>query len=190
MIIACSGKIASGKDTVAKYIQKTYPEYRFVKKSFGYNVKKVCAIMSDVSLQQQLSRKGKLIFLPDWNMTVGQMQQKVATELFRDKLNYDSWVISLFSTYTEEQNWVISDLRFKNEAEAIKKHDGIIIRLNGDPAGLREKDTRDPTHISETDLDDYDKFDIIWENKPNIDTLKKLMEKLTPFLFKKQLISL
>ena len=65
----------------------------------------------------------------------------------------------MYSTYSDDQNWVISDVRFLNEAESIRKRGGILIRLEGDPTGIRAKDTRDPNHESEIQLDDYEHFD-------------------------------
>ena len=44
MIIAISGKLGSGKSTVTDYIIKNMSEYKFKKKSFAYNLKKICSI--------------------------------------------------------------------------------------------------------------------------------------------------
>lgn len=66
-------------------------------------------------------------------------------------------------------NWIIPDLRFPNEAAAIKERDGILIRINrpGTVVG---------THSSETALDNYQGFDHILENNG---TLEGLYEKVT-----------
>jgi hypothetical protein len=93
------------------------------------------------------------------------------------KIHKDAWVISLFLN-NKDENITISDVRFKNEADYIRKKGGILIRLIGDPQKLSELDDRDPNHISETDLDDYEFFDIIWENNPPRENLKKLMKKI------------
>ena len=53
--------------------------------------------------------------------------------------------------------WIITDVRFKNEANEIKKRGGILIRLN--------RGKCDCDHPSETDLDEYPHFDIHIDNK-------------------------
>jgi hypothetical protein len=82
----------------------------------------------------------------------------------------------MFSSYNDNENYIIDDVRFKNEADIIKEKGGILIRLEGDPKGIRAKDLRDPNHISEIALDDYDKFDI----KYNSD--KDYLEDLLNFI--------
>ncbi len=62
-------------------------------------------------------------------------------------------------------NWIITDVRFPNEVEAIKKVGGIIIRVNR--RGMLDTDK----HESETALDDYDNFDGTIENNSDIDGL-------------------
>ena len=176
-IIGISGKIGSGKSYTSRYIQN---RLGYERKSFGYNVKKIVSFLTGVSMKTILSRKAKANFLPEWNMTLGEMFQKVGTDCMRDNLHKDSWVISMFAKYTPDQNWVIDDVRFQNEADYIKKLGGIIIRLEGDPNDIRKDDTRDPNHESETSLDNYDKFDIIWDNdhNPNIEDMMCIVKKL------------
>ena len=48
---------------------------------------------------------------------------------------------------------------------------GIIIRLNGDPSGIRKLSNRDLKHISEIDLDDYE-HDFTYENIGSIKDLE------------------
>lgn len=73
---------------------------------------------------------------------------------------------------------VITDVRFKNEADAIKAQDGLLIRLERDPKLTPYEG--DITDISETDLDDYDKFDFIVkaENNRNPQDAEKAIEKI------------
>jgi hypothetical protein len=167
MIIGISGKMCSGKNYTSKYIKNEFPDKKFKIKNFGYDVKKITSYLTGVNMKTILSRKAKQIYLPEWNMTIGEMFQKIGTDCLRDKLHQDVWILSLFSKYTADQNWIISDVRFINEADYIKKLGGIIIRLNGDPMNMVKYETRDINHISETELDDYKKFDILFDNKVN-----------------------
>jgi hypothetical protein len=139
-------------------------------------LKFIVSYLTGLSIEETMSREGKLKFLPEWGMTVGEMQQKIGTEAIRNNLHHDAWVLSLFSKYHPDiDNWVVSDVRFKNEADYIKKMGGLLIRLNGDPTSLRENDQRDMNHASEVELDNYEGFDLIFENKPPIENLDRII---------------
>ena len=181
MIIGVAGKIGSGKTHIARYIQDNLQEYNFQLKSFGYDVKKITSYLTGINMKTIMSRKAKSLYLPEWGLTLGEMFQKVGTDCMRDNLHFDTWVLSLFSKYSDEQNWVIDDVRFLNEAKAIKDKGGLIIRLEGDPMELRKNDSRDPNHRSEIELDDYNRFDIIYDNRLNLnldDLIKSIRLKI------------
>ena len=135
-------------------------------------------------MEDVLSREGKLKHLPEWGMTIGEMQQKVGTEAIRNNIHNDAWVLSLFGTYKEEQDfWIITDVRFKNEAKIIKEKGGIVIRLNGDPLNSKVGDDRNMNHQSEIDLDDYKDFDYVYENIPPISNLENFVKSISVKLF-------
>jgi len=176
MIIGISGKIGSGKSEVARQIRKTFPDKNFKIVSFGYMVKKVASQLTGISLKTCLSRKAKNIYLPEWDMTLGKMYQKIGTDCMRDNLHKDTWVIAAFAKYNKNENWIFDDVRFFNEANGIKERGGLLIRLEGDPKGIRANDTRDPNHESETQLDNYNRFDIIFDNDRPIEKIFELTE--------------
>lgn len=101
-------------------------------------------------------------------MTVRQFLQELGTDTLRDGLHPNTWVNALMADYVaigdillegevrkvrEEDliypNWVITDTRFPNEAQAIKKAGGFIIRV--DRPGVNAINA----HPSETALDDW-----------------------------------
>lgn len=165
MIIGISGKIGSGKTYTAKYIKNKLLQYNFEKKSFGYNVKKIVSFLTGIPMTTILSRKAKSIYLSEWNMTLGEMFQNIGTEALRDNFHSDVWILSMFAKYNDNKNWIIDDVRFSNEAKKIKELGGILIRLEGDPKGVRKKDIRKKNHKSETMLDDYQDFDILFNSE-------------------------
>ncbi len=171
MIIGLSSKIGAGKDTVAHLIGNG--EVR----KFADNIKKICAIISGLPLGDMYTQDGKNIYIEQFDMTVGTMQQKIGTEVFRNSFDQNVWVKSLFSKYTPDQLWIITDVRFPNEADYIKSLDGILIRIEGDPAGIRANSTRDLNHPSETSLDDY-KFDHVIYNDGTLEELKAKVDAL------------
>jgi len=178
LIIGISGKIGSGKDTIAKEILKTFPEYNFRRVSFGYNVKKVVSLLTGIDMRTILSRKIKTYYLSEWDMTVGEMFQVVGTDSIRDNLSDNTWIYSLFNNVKDGENIIITDVRFKNEAYSILNRGGYLIRLIGDPKQTILKDKRKLQHKSETELDDFNMFDIIYENKPPISNAITLMNEL------------
>ena len=169
MIIGISGKISSGKDTIAGIICDKYP--KFSNRKFAHKLKEIVAILTNTSLDDNFNNKN--IYLKNWQMTLGQMQQKIGTECFRKSLDVNTWIIALLSEYNHNDCWVISDVRFINEIEHIKVVDGesIIIRVNRDL--LENKSSRDQQHESETALDNYKDFDYIIDNNETIQVLEE-----------------
>lgn len=81
-------------------------------------------------------------------MSVREFLQKLGTEAMRDGLHTNVWVNALFADYKtkwvstgdaieedevslekEYPNWIITDMRFENELEAVEKRNGITIRV-------------------------------------------------------------
>lgn len=93
-------------------------------------------------------------------------------------------------------NWIITDVRFFNEAQAVKDKGGINIRINRNFCNCRsttdeivycEKQcpTKDISHPSETALDKYENWDFVINNHG---TLEELIEQVKDFLTQYKLI--
>jgi hypothetical protein len=102
-------------------------------------------------------------------MSVRQFLQKLGTEGLRTGLHENTWVNALMADYKQSEdkfigltpekleeweegefpNWVITDTRFPNEAQAIKDAGGIVIRV--DRPGVSAINA----HPSETALDNW-----------------------------------
>lgn len=131
--------------------------------------------------------------------TYRELLQYIGTDLLRNQLHENVWVNGLFSKYKpkvcsgvthcalagkpeiscnlcpEYPNWIITDCRFENEAEAIKDKGGIIIRVNREDITGQNK--LNP-HTSETALDDYE-FDYVIDN---YDTITELILRVKEVL--------
>lgn len=90
-------------------------------------------------------------------MTVRQFLQELGTDACRNGLHPNTWVNALMADYKPPKlsqdspsNWIITDTRFPNEAQAIKDAGGIIIRV--DRPGVKAINA----HPSETGLDDWE----------------------------------
>ena len=136
-------------------------------------------------------------------LTPRLLLQLLGTDCGRNIIHPNIWVNALFADYIhmdytdvedgikytvlEESKWIITDLRFPNEAKAIKDRGGIVIRVNRPlgPHNLKHNDdgTTDfngSLHPSETALDDWT-FDYVIDNNGTIEELisnvKNLLEK-------------
>lgn len=168
MLIGINGKISSGKDTAAGLIQELFPGNEFQIKKFAGALKQIASILTGIDQINFESQEFKKTYLGDeWGMTVRDLLQRLGTEAMRNGLHENVWVNALFSTFNEQSNWIITDVRFPNEYQAIRDRNGLLIRIT--------RPGTDPgTHISETALDDFE-FDI---EIVNDGTIKELQEKL------------
>lgn len=79
--------------------------------------------------------------------------QLLGTECGRGILHPNIWVNSLFSHYNPyKSNWIVTDVRFPNEADKVLELGGTLIRIE------RPGKDSGSTHESETALDNYTKF--------------------------------
>lgn len=168
-IIGISGKAGSGKDTLAKYLRDILPHvdnvpyYEIV--HFADLLKEAVqttCVLDDWHTQTQEGKKTELEWLD--GMTVREVLQKFGTAI-REGVHPDFWVRALMEG-TDDWDIIIPDVRFPNEAEEIRKRGGILVRIEREGAGAGN-------HISETALDDYDKWDIVIFNDYDLDTLKE-----------------
>ena len=178
-LIAISGKISSGKDILSEkifeYLRCRGIKYAHLK--FAGALKDVASILTGGDLEDQYSDEGKEQMVNELGMTNGTLQQILGT-ILREKLHPNIWIFPVLNFIRNNRDTVcvISDCRFKNEADSIKKNGGVIIRLNRKNRNIGK---RDPNHISETDLDDYENFDLIIDNDGSID---EMIEKAFAFL--------
>ena len=165
-IIALSGYAKSGKSQVAQYIQELQPHRNWKIKGYSQKLKEIAGLMTGIPAELFESQQVKQQQLPGWGMTVRDFLQKLGTEAIRDGLHPDAWVMALFSDYHEQDNWIITDCRFHNEAEMVEKFGGKIVRVNR--TGVHPVNG----HPSETSMDDWD-FDHIIENNGTLEDLKE-----------------
>lgn len=176
MIISITGKIGSGKDTIADIIMQYTPYHDWEVKKFAGKLKDIASIISGVpkiNFEDQEFKKQDMG--SEWGMTYRDLLQKLGTEAMRNGLHENVWVNALFADYhfnieEDEQmpNWLITDTRFPNELEAVKTHKGITIKVIRDSGN-----TIGTTHASETALDSYTEWDYVVNNNGSIEDLKE-----------------
>lgn len=181
--MAFSGKFGSGKDTAADILKQSDAAPRHY--LFAKRVKEVVATLTGTSYEFNCSDDGKRTIPPGFTKTLGELQQFVG-QGFRDQIGEDIWVNIVLSQVTKnDESCVITDLRYPNEANALKEAGFLLVRINVNEQILLERtrnDKRNRSHPSETALDDYAHFDVTLDNNG---TKKEFEEQVRQKILKK-----
>ena len=143
MIIGITGRSQSGKDTITDILVK---KYNFVKISFADHLKKCVELIFNFSNDQMYSSK-KDIIDERYHKTPRELLQWFGTDIMRKQFDNNFWINQM--KLDMKTNIVISDIRFKNEAEFIKKNNGVIIKVE-------RKSIPILNHESENQIIDFD----------------------------------
>jgi hypothetical protein len=197
-IISLSGKIGSGKDTVAQIIQECTPYHKWEVKKWAGKLKVIAELITGIPKEKFEDQDFKYTNLPEcWDrqlqsgrykttqpMTVRDLLQLLGTEAMRNGLHENVWVNALMSEYTgivkewdelgnetlaEYPNWIITDTRFPNELNAVREQKGITIKVHR-PG--RKSDAKQAQHASETALDGVKDWDYVISNDGDLSDLK------------------
>jgi hypothetical protein len=114
-------------------------------KKFAGKLKEIASLLTGVPVERWEDQEFKRLQMnPEWGMTYREFLQTLGTECLRDNLSKNIWAAALFADYKdvyagswgqghymyEKPKWIITDMRFPNELEAVKKRRGISIRVN------------------------------------------------------------
>lgn len=146
-------------------------------RKFAGKLKDIASHLTGIDIEDFEDQEFKKTNLgPEWGMTVRDFLQKLGTECMRNGLHTNTWVNALMADYKkieyndDEQahypNWIITDTRFPNEAQAIKDKGGVVIRI--DRPGVEPINN----HPSEVGLDGWN-FDYKIANVSGIYELKE-----------------
>jgi hypothetical protein len=129
MLIGLLGEARSGKDTVADAILSRYRGRRM---SFAAPLKAVARMVYDLS-EAQVNGDLKEQIDVRYDVTPRYILQVLGTDAFR-KLIYnntwvDYWARAYSKTFDPTEVTIITDVRFKNEMQAIKDEKGVIWKL-------------------------------------------------------------
>ncbi len=162
VLVGIIGKKGAGKSTIADFLED---EYNFVEYAFANPLKDICRILGAPYKSVYGTQQEKEEVVESLGVSGRQMMQQIGTELFREQFHTilpdfvlgeskNIWVQlferKLVSMKGLRRRIVVSDVRFPDEADAILRNGGVLIRV------VRESDLeRDDTHSSETALDGF-----------------------------------
>jgi hypothetical protein len=165
-IIGLSGKAGSGKDTVAEMLAQIRNPKMTLILPFAYAIK---AQAKKLGWNGEKDTNGRVLL-----QYMGARERKDDPE---------HWIRQTFETmdlyrrgsqrFEEELVFIITDVRFPNEAEAIHKAGGEVWRIKRPGAGLEGEAAN---HPSETEMDEFPNFDVILSNSGTLDDLRVLVE--------------
>lgn len=203
MIIGITGYAQSGKDTVGNLLKNllninSMQEYlddfsiytarilgvsEIVKAAEKWEIAKFATPLKEVvnKLFSLPPDTDKTVQYSDTH-TVRDLYQIVGTDIAR-KINPDIFVYKLFRSLDRSKSHIITDVRFPNEAEAIRNHGGIIIKKESSkiPENLHESES----YVDSIEAD----YTIPWMNvKDDIFEVFEMEEKIIEYLEKHILI--
>lgn len=200
MIVGVSGKIGSGKNEVAdmisylhfinpdgtyeefekqQWLRNKYLEHKAYDQadlklpgihSFACNLKKCAAACTGIDYHDLEKRSQKSTIIPWLDISFRKLLQSLG-EAVRCQINENFWVLSMLADYQDSDFWIVSDVRYKNEADELLSRGALLIRIN------RTTDSSD-VHQSEVDLDSYDKFSYIIENDGSLEDLYNKVKEI------------
>ena len=196
MIIAISGLIGSGKDTVADYLVNLH---EFRRESFAGNLKNaMCEIFGwdrDMLEGRSKSSREWREQVDTWwaerlgipHLTPRWILQHVGTDVIRGHFHDDMWLASLENKLRKtDDDIVISDVRFKNEVKMLKGLGAVCIEVTrGDRPGWYQHAVDGDIGKLETlkvHRSEYDwigtEFDATLDNNGSLDDLYQQVERL------------
>jgi hypothetical protein len=169
--LGLSGWARSGKDSVANHLVE---KYGYTKMSFADPMKDALVRLNPIIDFGSFpgSRLATAVSVVGWEQLKGMSEevrpllQRFGTEVARNMWGEDFWVNAALASIPDGSTVVFADVRFPNEAEAVKKLGGQVWRVERLGYGPAND------HVSEHALDDY-KFDVTINN---FDTLPNLYE--------------
>lgn len=170
-LIGIAGTAGSGKDTAAKFLNG------YKRLAFADELKYKCMNLFGLTYDEVFINKDvKLNRKPfKEDITPRKILQYFGTDVIRNGLtsileNSDNFWINIIENKIEKDgSYVITDVRFKNEVDFIKKNGGIVVLIK------RPGFENNNSHISENGIENYD---VLIENNGTLEELKEKIEKL------------
>ena len=207
MIVGLVGFIGAGKGTVADLLVE---RHNFFKESYANSLKDACSIIFGWNREMlegstPESRAWRETKDEWWSKKLGRefsprlALQLMGTEAGRDVFHPDLWVHTVMRRCEQfpELNYVIADVRFPNEIEAIRDSGGRVIRVRrgDDPewfALARESNLQNKPELMRNAYPDVhysewawigSHYDVVMDNNCDLNMLTARVDKLVDSLY-------
>lgn len=169
MIIGLSGYARSGKNAVADILGENYRQV-----SFAEPMRKILLIQNPIIGRVTGDKDitiSEAVYSHGWDKAkdlfpeIRRHLQVLGTEVGREMFGQDFWVHMAIKGIKPTDNVVFTDVRFFNEAYAIKNMGGEVWRINREGVGAVNE------HVSEHSLDNW-KFDRVINNNGTLNDLR------------------
>jgi hypothetical protein len=179
-IIGVVGPKQSGKSTVARILG----EVGWVEYSFASPLKDICTILGAPHEALHGSGDAKELVIPALGVSGRQLMQYVGTELFREHLKRvlpafrpaNIWLHLMrqrLETASPEECIVISDVRFDDEAELIRRMGGVLLYIKRPSASAATSE-----HASEDGFKRAHPMDTLENTGTGVDLRQRLFKWL------------
>ena len=128
IVIGFVGTKGVGKDTAADVL---VTKHGFVRRKFAQPIKDVCSMLFQVP-ESHFEGPEKERLVEKHGMSPRQMMQMVGTDMFRHMVHADFWLHHFEDWCTHQPvdtRVVVTDLRFQNEIDAVKRLGGMVVRI-------------------------------------------------------------
>ena len=181
-------KLAPGKDTFASFLCDSCSEHAITANTFAFAnpLKKGLAVFFGIPEKWFYERELKTEKIPGFDITPRQAMTQVGTDLMRAHVDDMIWVKSLLNSLeaSSADIKVVTDVRYKNEAEAILNSGGKLLYIQRDNNPFTDALL---THSSETEIDEHNCESLGFEkilNKSSEEDLNMQAKKLIRNIFK------
>lgn len=166
LIFVLSGKAKSGKNLIADKIENYYKNKRCIQISYAFYLKNYVKNIYGWSGSEEDKPR--------------ELLQKIGIDLIKNKIDSNLLIrrvcedIKVYSYFYDII--IITDARLKNEIEIPKRLFNNVVTIRIDSIYYDKKMTIEQmNHITETNLDNYDKFDYIIND---FDKLEEILSKI------------
>lgn len=174
-LIGVTGRARSGKDTVTQFVIAHTGGYQY---SFAEPLRRMLLGLGiDMHDPYWIARKEQVI--PALGASPRKMMQTLGTEWGRGLINKDLWLI-MAKQYllSNGPGMVISDVRFENEADWVRKNGGLLIHVTRDDA------PEVSAHVSEAGVVFVEGTDVLIENNDSLESLQAKVQAVLDGVFK------
>lgn len=164
VLVGLTGLARSGKDTAADVLIECFG---FKRVAFADLLKEAAALLLGRPLQDMYMGDREAV-MPEWGFSIRDFLQRFGTEAMRNNFGHDFWIKAARARVValmEEgcRRFVISDVRFDNEADWVRDSGGTILCIHrpgvvrmahASEAGVWEKEGDQTIHNDST-YEDY-----------------------------------